>query len=273
MGWKRLAAPARWHYGLLCGVWFWWGCRAFFPEAMFLGTPYMRDAVREQVRYTDTLPVVREVIRPGDVLMIQVYPSEGIELIEGGGRVGGVSGRGGGGVSGVHYEVSAAGTVDLPLVGSVYLAGLSLAEARHRLAVLYSRYYRSPFVVIRRVHRNAYVILGVEGAKVVPLARQGVPLIEVVAAAGGLPAWTRARQIRILRRVDSVVYVREIDLRKVERAMYAYIPIYDGDIVHVYPAWSPSRLMSREVYPVLTMLSSFSSLLLTVVLLVTVGVP
>ncbi len=265
------ALETDWRGLVLCGVMglgLLWGCRAFFPEAMFLGTPISGGAPRGSVRYTDSLPVVREVIRPGDVLLIQVYPSEGIDLIERntGGGSSGVS-------SDVHYEVSEEGMVALPLVGVVRLAGLSLEAARHRLETLYSRYYRLPMVVVRRVHRKAYVVLGVEGAKVVSLDKQGVPLIEVVVAAGGLPAWTRARQIRILRRIDSVVYVQEVDLRRVERAMYAYIPIYDGDIVHVYPAWSPSRLLSREVYPVLTMLSSLSSLLLTVVLLVTVGVP
>jgi polysaccharide export outer membrane protein len=85
-------------------------------------------------------------------------------------------------------EVSALGSVSLPLVGEYFVSGKDLSTINRELTEQYSRYIRSPNVQVgmKNYEANHVSVIG-EVAKpgVYPLKRQGQLLTELLSEAGG----------------------------------------------------------------------------------------
>jgi len=89
------------------------------------------------------------------------------------------------------YRVTPQGTLDLPLVGEVRVAGLTLtgAEEQVRTQSIQRRVYRSPIVSVlmnTRQSDRVLVVGAVNEPKVYELPRAGSDLLAAITAAGGL---------------------------------------------------------------------------------------
>jgi len=85
--------------------------------------------------------------------------------------------------------VSDNGTVTVPFVGAVALAGRTAAEVEREIVRRLDGRAHDPQVVVRLVNnsaRNATVIGEVRGSRRVPLSASGERVLEAIAAAGGL---------------------------------------------------------------------------------------
>jgi protein involved in polysaccharide export with SLBB domain len=205
-------------------------------------------------------------IQPNDFLDVRVYTNKGERIIDPNGelqfgspagptpsltpRGSGSSGgratvsRTGGTSSGLELLVQADGTVDMPIVGRVQLSKLSLRQADSTLQVLYSTYYRDPFVQTR-VTNNRVIILGASGGLVLPLANDNMNLIEVLALAGGVDGGGggasvyryggKTSNIRIIRGDLKNPQIEQIDLSTISGMRRANLQMEPNDIVYIEP--------------------------------------
>jgi protein involved in polysaccharide export with SLBB domain len=140
--------------------------------------------------------------------------------------------------------VQADGTVDMPIVGRVQLSKLSLRQADSTLQVLYSTYYRDPFVQTR-VTNNRVIILGASGGLVLPLTNDNMNLIEVLALAGGVDGGSggagvyryggKTSNIRIIRGDLKNPQIEQIDLSTISGMRRANLQMEPNDIVYIEP--------------------------------------
>lgn len=142
-------------------------------------------------------------------------------------------------------EVSRLGYVTLPLVGDVFVKGLSLEVARAEVRKRYSKYYVSTPVVMLSLIAEAGVaewgqvsVLGrVQNPGPVELDNaSGMRLSAAIQAAGGFSSSAKVSQIQITR-TDSMgkrIQV-EIDFNSIGKAgdADADLILYAGDIVNV----------------------------------------
>jgi protein involved in polysaccharide export with SLBB domain len=206
-------------------------------------------------------------IQPNDFLDVRVYTNKGERIIDpngelqfgspagtspsltprGSGATGGRAtvSRTGGNSSGLELLVQADGTVDMPIVGRVQLSKLSLRQADSTLQVLYSSYYREPFVQTR-VTNNRVIILGASGGLVLPLANDNMNLIEVLALAGGVDGGGsggasvyryggKTSNIRIIRGDLKNPQIEQIDLSTISGMRRANLQMEPNDIVYIEP--------------------------------------
>jgi protein involved in polysaccharide export with SLBB domain len=206
-------------------------------------------------------------IQPNDFLDVRVYTNKGERIIDpngelqfgspagptpsltprGSGSTGGRAtvSRTGGTSSGLELLVQADGTVDMPIVGRVQLSKLSLRQADSTLQVLYSTYYRDPFVQTR-VTNNRVIILGASGGLVLPLANDNMNLIEVLALAGGVDGsgsggasvyryGGKTSNIRIIRGDLKNPQIEQIDLSTISGMRRANLQMEPNDIVYIEP--------------------------------------
>ena len=83
------------------------------------------------------------------------------------------------------YRVELDGTVELPEVGAVQLAGLTLDEAERKIEDAYEAEYVEPYALLRVVNNRVLVFPGEAGqATVITLENQNTTVIEVLAQAG-----------------------------------------------------------------------------------------
>lgn len=203
-------------------------------------------------------------IQPNDFLDVRVFTNKGERLIDPNGKLdfgssGGTSGLAprsttasatqggnGGGGAGTDFLVQANGTVALPVVGNVRLAGLSLQQADSTLQALYSTYYVAPFVQTR-VTNNRVIVLG-GGGQVVSLRNDNMNLIEVLALAGGVDGaggssggggvyryGGKTSNIRIIRGDLKNPQVEQINLSTIAGMRRANLQMEPNDIVYIEP--------------------------------------
>lgn len=236
-------------------------------------------------------------IQPNDFLDVRVYTNKGERIIDpngelqfgspagpsssltsrGSGTTGGRAtvSRTGGTSSGLELLVQADGTVDMPIVGRVQLSKLSLRQADSTLQVLYSTYYRDPFVQTR-VTNNRVIILGASGGLVLPLTNDNMNLIEVLALAGGVDGGGgggasvyryggKTSNIRIIRGDLKNPQIEQIDLSTISGMRRANLQMEPNDIVYVEPVRRRFLEGLTDAGPVLnatgTILGTFSTII------------
>jgi len=109
------------------------------------------------------------VIGPGDVLAIGVWGFENLSA---------------------EVEVLPDGTVALPLIGIVRVAGLNLAQVREELTKRYAAFIKNPQVTVI-VKKRGTISVAVVGEVVNPGAvalPRGARVLDAIASAGGSPS-------------------------------------------------------------------------------------
>ncbi len=229
------------------------------------------------------------LIQPNDYLEVHVYTNKGERILDpngelqfgsaGSGRAGGgaasaVSGGVRGSANSSEFLVQADGTLVLPLVNRVHVAGLSLVQADSALRKSYNEYYKDPFVTTA-VSNNRVIVLGAPGGRVVPLLNDNMNLLEVLALVGGIDGGTgggggtsgnsiyryggRANNIRIIRGDLKNPQIQQIDLTTIEGMRRANLQVEPNDVVYIEPVRRP---LFEALYD-LTPLFSAASLLVT----------
>lgn len=133
-------------------------------------------------------------------------------------------------------QVSPAGTVTLPLIGAVKVAGLTTDAAAHRIeAKLRDGYLAEPevsVVITSRVRKTVTVLGQAQNPGVFRLdPNRQLTLVEAIGMAGGMTRIANPKKVTLKRRGRSNpirVNVREIAAGKAED-----IPLQDGDIITV----------------------------------------
>ncbi len=199
------------------------------------------------------------LIQPGDLITVQVYTNDGERLIDPDFHLmqGTPSQTN---VSTVKpdkpYLVNEDGSVKLPMVAEINLAGLAIREAEEVLARAYSEYYEKPFVAVEFQNKRV-VLLGAPGGKVIPLSNNHVTLAEILALAEGVDNDANATNIRILRGDEVII----ADFSTFEGYRKGNITMKPGDIVYVEPVRRPFAESIRDYAPLVTILASITTLI------------
>lgn len=158
-----------------------------------------------------------------------------------------------------EYLVDIKGVVKFPMIGEVKLEGLTIRLAEELLQKAYESYYKDSFVILKYVNKRV-IVLGAPGGQVVPLINENVHLVEVLALAKGLDNFAMAHNIRVLRG-DQVLIA---DLSTIEGYIKNNILIEHGDIVYVEPIRRPVSEAFRDYLPILTALTSLTTLIVVI---------
>jgi polysaccharide export outer membrane protein len=159
------------------------------------------------------------------------------------------------------YLIQKDGRAKIPMVGEVELEGLTLSEAEQILEEEYGKYYKDPYVILRFTNKRV-VVLGIEGGHVIPLENEDMNLFEVLALAGGIPKDMKVQNIRIIRGDLSNPDVQVVDLSTIQGMQSADLNIYPGDIVYVEPVVRVFSESTRELIPLISIITSFVALIL-----------
>jgi polysaccharide export outer membrane protein len=161
------------------------------------------------------------------------------------------------------YLVASDGKANLPMIGEVKLAGLSLKQADSLLAAKYAEYYAEPYVVTQYLNKRV-VLMGAMGDKVIPLFNEHMTLIEVLAMSGSFQLNGRPDRIRLIRGDLKNPSVQHIDLSTIEGMKKANLQLQPHDIIYVEPRWRFDRSSFADITSFLTILTSVFTIYLLV---------
>jgi polysaccharide export outer membrane protein len=164
------------------------------------------------------------LVGPGDILAVIIY---GLPNLSSDGSSNPPSGTAKG------SRVDSAGTIQMPLVGSVQVSGLSLQQIRDRLQDSFKKYLRSPSVVVEMIEYRSHplYLLGQFKKAGTQYMDRPINLLQGVALGEGLDVTANLRGARLLRGkklvpVDIYSLLHDGDQRQ-------NVWLYPGDTVYV----------------------------------------
>ena len=205
-------------------------------------------------KLVDSLAGDDYVIAQNDAILYRIYANNGYKLID-------LTSE-----SNIIYRneidavVESDDSIKMPLIGRVKLAGLTVKKAEEFLQQKYSKLYIDPFVNLKVTNKRVIVFPGNGGqAKVLNLANNNTTVIEALASAGGVLEDGKAYKIKLIRKSNdpakaALVYL--MDLSTIEGIRDGNRIVQAGDIVYVEPRYKPLYAFSREVAPLVTLMTS-----------------
>lgn len=166
-----------------------------------------------------------------------------------------------GGNSYQSYVVEPDSSINLPVLGRVKVAGLTMRQIEQLLEDKFSKYYIDPFVDIKVNNRRFMVFVGGNFAKVLPIINERTTLIEGIALAGGILPLSKAKGIKLIRGGLNNPLVYEIDLSTLEGAIKGGgIILQSNDIIYVPPVKQNAQQVIQLVVTYTNILISLSVL-------------
>lgn len=212
-------------------------------------------------------------ISPNDFISFQLFANDGFKIVD---MLNNSSQTGGAGMNmfqmmnnGFNYLVLPDSTVKLPILGYTKIAGKTIREAELYLQDLYTSVYNDPFVIVNVRNRRVLVFSGTDGlGTVVPLTNENITLIEALALAGGITQTGKAHKIKVIRGLlpNKEPEVFLIDLSTIQGLSQADMVMQANDIIYVEPRLYIASGLLREIAPVLTLLTSTTSIITTTIL-------
>lgn len=202
-------------------------------------------------------------ISPNDKIELELYTNNGAKLIDfysGGNTEQAVSG----GSGKLDYLVRSDGIAELPVIGEVAIAGLTIQACQDTLENFFSNYYKDPFVQVRITNKRVIVFPGSGAeARVVPLLNNNTTLMEALALAGGIAERGRASQVKIMRDIGDEREVYLVDLSTIGGLYYADMIVQANDYIYIEPQPQVGREVLKQIVPIISIISS-AAVLITV---------
>jgi polysaccharide export outer membrane protein len=135
---------------------------------------------------------------------------------------------------GQTYQVEDDGTVALPVIGHVQIAGLTRAEAQKQVEELYRKnLLKDPIIELKIVNLKVTILGEIKVQGNFPLIKDRTTLIEMIGEAGGLTEKANEKNIRIIRGDPKNPQVTEIDLSKIKTLADPGLVLQNNDIIYI----------------------------------------
>ncbi len=131
--------------------------------------------------------------------------------------------------------VSSDGTIDLPLIGVIRVAGLTTRGVSTLLNREYARYIKHAHVTVDLLNKRVFVLGEVRRPGRVDISEETTTLLEVLANAGDLTDFAAKNSIKIIRGTRSKPEVETVDLTQLSSLSSNKLILFPNDVVYVSP--------------------------------------
>ncbi len=147
---------------------------------------------------------------------------------------------GGGGILQVElttgYFIDKEGYIDFPVLGPLYVEGMTLTEIK-RLIIgkLSEDYLRNPVINIRFLNFKVTVLGEVASPGLVRLSNKRVTILDAIGIVGDFTAYANRTNILVAREEDGVRTFARLDLQNEDIFSSPYFYLQQNDIIYVEP--------------------------------------
>lgn len=142
--------------------------------------------------------------------------------------------QGGSPGTGQGYLVDAAGGIELPLIGTIKVAGLTTVEAKNLIKnELKDKYLKEPTVSVRFLNYKVSIMGEVTRPAVYVIPNEKVTLPEALTMAGDLTIYAKRENILIVRDNNGKKEFGRVNLNTREVFNSPYYYLHSGDLIYV----------------------------------------
>ena len=176
------------------------------------------------------------LIRSQDILQIRNLQSRKyiVDDAPSGASSTGSSGSGASAGEGQTYQVEDDGTVALPLIGHIAVAGLTRAQAAKKVEDIYRKTELvNPIIDLKIINLKVTILGEIRVPGNYPLVKDKTNLVEMLGQAGGLTDRANEKTIKIVRGDPKNPLVTEVDLSKIQTLADPRIILQNNDIIYI----------------------------------------
>jgi len=161
------------------------------------------------------------------------------------------------------FLVDANGSIEMPLIGSVKLAGLSTLEARDTIKNRLKLYLKEPTVNVRFLNYKISVMGEVLHPSVYVIPNEKVTLPEALSMAGDMTIFGKRDNVLIVRDNNGKKEFGRINLNTREAFSSQYYYLHSNDIVYVEPSKGRTAQTDKtyQILPIVLSALSFLSII------------
>jgi polysaccharide export outer membrane protein len=200
---------------------------------------YLQYPDREIPSYKDTIQYSDYRIKAGDKLSVRVYSThEETNAVFNSGYTQSFgysqSGTGGTGTYSdlFSYEVLPTGNIIFPMIGEVYMLGMTIREATTQLEKAINPLFLVSTVEVR-VLSKYFSIIGSGRSGYYPIVREKINIYQAMAMAGDVGIYGDRSKIRIIRETESGTVIRKFDLRSRDILHSEFFYIEPNDVIYI----------------------------------------
>lgn len=133
------------------------------------------------------------------------------------------------------YIVSPSGTIDMPVIGTISVAGMTVEQLKQKLVDIISKDVEDPTVVVRMINFHVNVAGEVKEPGSQKVTSQRYSVLDALTAAGDLTEYGERTNVLIIREENGKRTAHRIDLTSADVLTSPYFYLQQNDYVYVTP--------------------------------------
>lgn len=158
------------------------------------------------------------------------------------------------------YLVDADGTIELPVLGRVKVAGLTTAQIKEHLRGCLTEYLREPTVNVRNLSFTVSVMGEVARPSMLPVYKEQITLLEALSLAGDATIYGNRNNVLIIREENGQRTFARVDMTRRDLFNSPYYYLHPNDVVYIEPSKVRATAANRTTQVVPIVLSGLSFL-------------
>ena len=166
------------------------------------------------------------------------------------------------------YVVYSDGTIHLPLLNTVRVAGFTMKELNQELTGKYKRYLKQPYVKSSVLNHKVFALGEVSNRGAIKMEGESISVIEVIAKAGGLTDYAIRDRVRIISEENGKYVLHTLNLNKFSTLNSGSLMLKHNSIIYIEPKSTKAvRVAINDYVPIIQAISSVLSTFLTISIL------
>lgn len=179
-----------------------------------------------------------------------------------------VYGQSGNLVQSQGYYIDPDGFLELPILGRIRIAGLTINQAEDSIATVVQKYLEKPVVRLKLLNFRFSVIGEVKNESTQISGDNNLPLLQALAMAGGASEFGDLSKIKIVRHAGESTYVFYVNLLTEDYLSSPFYYVQPNDVIVVPPLKQRSFL--KYMSPNISLLATTVSLVVSVLALLSI---
>ncbi len=135
----------------------------------------------------------------------------------------------------ISYQVDENGNIDLPLLGSVHVAGKTVDEVAQEVQEELKSYFYSPSVKVSYVNKNITVIGQVNNPGRYYYSGENINIFQALGLAGDILEYGNREDVVVVRETNGRIQKNKVDLTNKNLFVSDFYYLKSGDVVYVEP--------------------------------------
>lgn len=235
----------------------------------YKSVPYFQDLpamenVQEEIQNNAVLKIQKDDILAITVSSLNPEASAIFNMGNTSSLQGGASGNVNPTLTANGFMVDKGGFIQLPLIGSVTVAGLTTTAARELIQNKLTTYLKEPVVSLRLINFKVSVLGDVARPGVYPVQNERVSVAEALSMAGDLGITAVRDNVLLIRENDGKRQYIRLDMHKKEIFNSPYYYLQNNDILYIQPGNAKYASVDSSYRNVSIILSALSVIALII---------